>query len=591
MSVASTREYDVVIFVATEDELAVVLKQATWSLERDDGIVYVTCMRNKRNRIIRVALKRISAMGAETCILEVSAFLSVHPSQLVTMVGVCAGDRERNIKKGDIVIPGIVSSISNGKELSANGQTRRLLPSNRPHRHSPDVMAAIDAFHAEEWASLASEFTENATSCYKGVENESTQLTPRLHYGTQAVMAQVFHVRAYSGAFDAFTEEVDRKVMALDMESAALAYVAERWKTNWLVIKGVQDYADERKDDAWRSYCIQASTLTLMRFLSNNSLNLCRNKIETLDFPLTNRNLAAAIQVREAYRKGSYDAAVAIGELAFRNCPGDLDLWPVYLQALLRRSMYRECADVIDIADFYLQSMPMVKPRIYQTHEYDLHKAEFFWRIGQVADAEILLSKLLQAIGVVPDIHSIDLKEMNTTLAQAYYLMGMIRLDNYREQRNERDLNDAHNNLQLAAKIDAEIGGVKYWVYVRLILVAYLKKNVKGQEYWLPDAENRIRAAIADPSQCYRPAPRIYLLKLVAIKIASGLAEFRDMRKIIDNDKKQLKRKLSLPLDFFKEFEQDCKLLFSSNRNNQDQLLSMIYEWASSVRKIEQPET
>jgi nucleoside phosphorylase len=63
-----------------------------------------------------------------------------------------------------------------------------------------------------------------------------------------------------------------RKALAIDMEGAAVAAVAEvEGVEHCLVVKGVQDHADSKKDDRFREYAIEVSIDSLQLFYLTNS--------------------------------------------------------------------------------------------------------------------------------------------------------------------------------------------------------------------------------------------------------------------------------------------------------------------------------
>jgi nucleoside phosphorylase len=65
-----------------------------------------------------------------------------------------------------------------------------------------------------------------------------------------------------------------RSVAALEMEAATIASVAyESNVPNWLVVKGVMDHADPRKDDRYKPFAARASAEVLIKFLSQRIMS------------------------------------------------------------------------------------------------------------------------------------------------------------------------------------------------------------------------------------------------------------------------------------------------------------------------------
>lgn len=73
-----------------------------------------------------------------------------------------------------------------------------------------------------------------------------------------------------SGIFPKISREI-RSVLGLEMEGFAVGAVAELEQiNNFIVVKAVSDYADEEKDDHFRTYSIEASFRFLIAFLEKN---------------------------------------------------------------------------------------------------------------------------------------------------------------------------------------------------------------------------------------------------------------------------------------------------------------------------------
>jgi nucleoside phosphorylase len=65
-------------------------------------------------------------------------------------------------------------------------------------------------------------------------------------------------------------EKFERNVMGLEMEGAAIGYVAENVGIPSIVVKGVSDYADNEKDDSCRVFAERASAAFLIGFLKKH---------------------------------------------------------------------------------------------------------------------------------------------------------------------------------------------------------------------------------------------------------------------------------------------------------------------------------
>lgn len=75
-------------------------------------------------------------------------------------------------------------------------------------------------------------------------------------------------------------ETVQRKILGLEMEAAAIGYVAENVGIPSIVAKAVSDYADLEKDNAFRVYAEKASSAFLIEFLKKYPPGSLRRKGE-----------------------------------------------------------------------------------------------------------------------------------------------------------------------------------------------------------------------------------------------------------------------------------------------------------------------
>lgn len=85
----------------------------------------------------------------------------------------------------------------------------------------------------------------------------------KVHVG---VIATGKTVRVDPGLFERLIH-VERRTLGVEMEGAAIGYVAERFRARAIVVKAVSDYADGDKDDSYRAFACRASATFLVTFL------------------------------------------------------------------------------------------------------------------------------------------------------------------------------------------------------------------------------------------------------------------------------------------------------------------------------------
>ena len=78
------RQFDVAIFVATEDKHKQFSKKGRWSVEQDanNSLIHVTCLKTNPERIIRLALRKLPLMGGSMCTGGCPNSLALHPMPL-----------------------------------------------------------------------------------------------------------------------------------------------------------------------------------------------------------------------------------------------------------------------------------------------------------------------------------------------------------------------------------------------------------------------------------------------------------------------------------------------------------------------------
>lgn len=115
-------------------------------------------------------------------------------------------------------------------------------------------------------------------------------------------------------------QNINRDVAGLEMEASAIGAVAERnGISEWVVMKGVMDFAHRDKDDRFKQFAASASAETLIAFLRNN-LSTVRNPSDSLESGLIPAvsgvwlatNSSGAViepQIAEAHGRGDIEAA------------------------------------------------------------------------------------------------------------------------------------------------------------------------------------------------------------------------------------------------------------------------------------------
>ncbi|NEP89247.1 MAG: 5'-methylthioadenosine/S-adenosylhomocysteine nucleosidase [Okeania sp. SIO2C2] len=143
----------------------------------------------------------------------------------------------------------------------------------------PDWRIVIQRLREEELLKTDSlELTEKAV---KEVKNERLEyleslenqhykepLNPQIHLGAIATTSKV---QKDPQLFQRI-EKLQRKILGVEMESVAIGAVAEIQEIPMIIVKGVQDYSDNDKNDQFREYAAEVSARFLFAFFTTITL-------------------------------------------------------------------------------------------------------------------------------------------------------------------------------------------------------------------------------------------------------------------------------------------------------------------------------
>ncbi|NER08605.1 MAG: 5'-methylthioadenosine/S-adenosylhomocysteine nucleosidase, partial [Okeania sp. SIO3C4] len=99
---------------------------------------------------------------------------------------------------------------------------------------------------------------------YLGEQHYKDPLNPQLHTGVIATTSQV---QKDPQLFQRI-EKLQQKILGVEMEGAAIGAVAEINQIPIIIVKAVQDYADDDKNDQFREYAAEVSARFLLAFFA-----------------------------------------------------------------------------------------------------------------------------------------------------------------------------------------------------------------------------------------------------------------------------------------------------------------------------------
>ncbi|QCL76471.1 MULTISPECIES: response regulator [Agrobacterium] len=203
--------------------------------------------------------KSVIAAAAPRMGLAASAVLAakmIHQfrPRLLAMVGICAG-RVDKVKIGDIVIADPTWDWGSGK-IVAEGGKAKFLPSPHQLDLDPDIAGLLREMARD--SKVLSDISTNASGT-----KPATKLSAHV-----APMVSGAAVVSHGPTVDGLLAQ-HRGIVGVDMEAYSVAAAAQssgKPRPDFVVIKGVSDYADEHKADDYQEYAASVSALFLYNF-------------------------------------------------------------------------------------------------------------------------------------------------------------------------------------------------------------------------------------------------------------------------------------------------------------------------------------
>lgn len=251
-----TTTVDAVIVFALKDPERKMFQRACTSTSVNDiknGVVFQIIEIKGENRSIRVAIATQREMGMVSAAILSTISLITYRPHIIIMGGICAGV-EGKVNIGDIVVANPTFNHEAGKKtesgFEANFTQRNLT------RNVYDLCQTM----AEDQVLLRQ--IRDAWDFRTG--KPATEL--------------VAHIVPMGSGSSVITETKtieniaihNRKITGLDMEAFAVAQSAYETlgnETPWLVVKGVQDFANPGKNDESREYAAFVSAKFIIEFL------------------------------------------------------------------------------------------------------------------------------------------------------------------------------------------------------------------------------------------------------------------------------------------------------------------------------------
>src|SRR5260221_6097020 len=215
---------------------------------------WFTMIQNTIGEPLTILVTWLPEMGPTAMAQELKILVQQFHPRFVAMTGICAGD-QHNVQLGDLVIASMAYHYEEGKVIRGSDGQSHHLPATRTPGPSDQTLQYARGF--EGWKKPV---TKMKWQCLKRSLQQSEH--PKRFI---APMASGMAVHA-DNPFPWLQGQYHRNPIALDMEAASF-YKALRACTHALVVKGVCDYADMTKNDAYHDYAARASAVYVLHFI------------------------------------------------------------------------------------------------------------------------------------------------------------------------------------------------------------------------------------------------------------------------------------------------------------------------------------
>lgn len=263
--VSEIQQCDVCIICALPEEARALLKVVRTQCERaiEECIspryqygYRFAAIKNDKDELLNLHISWLPRYGPQEMTLHLSRVLEECQPRIAIMTGICAGNA-RQVQLGDLVVAERTFTYDNGKFTIDNDSGMIHLHDTMTYQLDANILQFLELF--DDWKPLVERLKHPTSPPESGLKRRGI----RCHI---KAMASGSAVRA-DHPFEDVRAPV-RGTVAIDMEGAAFGLVMSYHpRTPWLVVKGVCDYADQDKNDAYHDYAARASALYALSFI------------------------------------------------------------------------------------------------------------------------------------------------------------------------------------------------------------------------------------------------------------------------------------------------------------------------------------
>src|SRR2546425_4255479 len=267
------QSFDVCIICALYEEAESVLNEfsihckVSFDKKFSDTDLYeyrYTTIQNNKGEPLTVLVTWLADNGPVRTGLHLKSFLQEFHPRFAAMTGICAGYKEKDVRLGDLIVAEYAYHYEVGKDtIGKDGQKKHELQTIT-YGVTPQVLQYVRSF--QDWKEPVARLKRPKIKQEKINGSEPLKERPPTCY--IAPMASGMAVKE-DEPFPWLREHINRKTLALEMEAATFYLTLQEVSSlgiHSLVVKGVSDYADGSKNDAYHKYAERASAIYLLYF-------------------------------------------------------------------------------------------------------------------------------------------------------------------------------------------------------------------------------------------------------------------------------------------------------------------------------------
>lgn len=232
----------------------------TAGLPLDESTFYYEGHATSGNGDVSVVSANALRMGMLPAAILVSKLVQSLRPRVVLMTGICAGI-EGKVQLGDIIVSTECWSWESGK-YSVKGGERQFEPEIQSYCADDSLVASFMQMQADR------SWLDCVRTSWAG-RPPATQLS--LHLGPLATGAPVVSDTEVVKRI----VSINRKTLGIDMEAYAVLGAARAWNhpvPKVTVVKGVCDFANEKKNDEWQHYSAFVSAQAIKQWVEKHSM-------------------------------------------------------------------------------------------------------------------------------------------------------------------------------------------------------------------------------------------------------------------------------------------------------------------------------